>query len=201
MICSFVSRFLPIHESISLVLYVAKPSLTTQVSKSSFFLTDISCLSCSGIPKGCNKEFLWTGLHPDACSVNSPSGVRDKERVSCGCLDCGVVSSLVGGLCERNSAAGWRDMLTTNCLLVTPGLLISSLPPAPGHRPALDCDWLLLPVTSDSHRRPCWVAPPSRELAYDTGTVAIHFRILYILWEIPVTNSTVWPRIHTLNFK
>lgn len=59
-----------------------------------------------GDPKGCNKEFLWTSLHPDACSINSPSGERDEERVSCGCLDCGVVSSLAGGLCERNSAAG-----------------------------------------------------------------------------------------------
>lgn len=158
--------------------------------KELIFKSDISCLSCSGISKGCNKEFLWTGLHPDACSVNSPSGARDKERVSCGCLDCGVVSSLAGGLCERNSAAGWRDTLTTNCLLVTQGLLISFLPPAPGRPPALDCDWLLLPVTSDSRRHPCGVAPPSRELAYDTVTLAMRLRIFNILGHISVTNST-----------
>lgn len=35
-----------------------------------------------GIPKDCNKEFLWTDLHLDACSINSPSGARDKENVS-----------------------------------------------------------------------------------------------------------------------
>lgn len=26
-----------------------------------------------GVPKGCNKEFLWESLLPDACSINSPS--------------------------------------------------------------------------------------------------------------------------------
>lgn len=73
-------------------------------------------------------------------------------------LDCGVVyffSSLAGGLCETNSAAGRRDTLIKNCIPVTPGPLISSLPPAPGRHPAPDCDWRSSPVTSDSRRRPC----------------------------------------------
>lgn len=56
-----------------------------------------------GIPKGCNKEFLWPSLYPDTCSINSPSGERDKES-QLWLLGLGVVSSLAGGLCERNSA-------------------------------------------------------------------------------------------------
>lgn len=74
--------FSPLRESINLVLYVAKPSLVKYVSKSSFFLIRRLMPVMFGIPKDCNKEFLWTDLHLDACSINSPSGARDKENVS-----------------------------------------------------------------------------------------------------------------------
>lgn len=109
-----------------------------------------------GSQRAATKSSFGPGLHPDACSINSPSGERDKRESQLWfCLDCGVVSSLAGGLCGRNSAAGWRDTSSKNCILVTPGHLISSLPPAPGRRPAPDCDWLSSPVTSDSRRHPC----------------------------------------------
>lgn len=85
-----------------------------------------------GVPKGCNKEFLWACLLPDACSINSPS---ESQLCSVG---------LWSGLSYRRPVRGtvWRRDIVTGSP-VTPGPLIGYPPPALGRRPARGCDWLL----------------------------------------------------------
>lgn len=72
-----------------------------------------------GSQRAATKSSFWTGLLPDACSINSPSGERREEKESAvGRSDCGVVvlfffSSLVlrEGLCETKQcgrAEGYR---------------------------------------------------------------------------------------------
>lgn len=83
-ICSFNSCYVPVSESVVLVLYVATPSLMKELIYYYYFFLNQTSHACHvwGFPKGCNKEFLWTGLCPDTCSINSPSGERETKGES-----------------------------------------------------------------------------------------------------------------------
>lgn len=116
----------------------------------------------SVVPKDLRYRFS-SGQSPDAC-LNKYSRLLRPVFLRLRWL---WISWGAGPERGRALVEGWGK-------IVIPGPPIGCPPQAPGPHPTQDCDWLWSPMTLDSPRCPCLVAPPWRELEACVSEKIIH---------------------------